>query len=125
RSAPSRPRPNALGTASLGARTLETVGRLADASAMANQALRLSPTSTQLALMSANLSLQLHHLAEAEKHAKLAMNDMPVEAHQFLAQIALERKDFARATAEANAVVGPNRDRPYALMLLGQIEQAQ
>jgi Flp pilus assembly protein TadD len=71
------------------------------------------------------MSLQLHRLDEAEKHARLAMNDMPVEAHQFLAQIALERKDFALATTEANATVGPKRDRPFALMLLGQIAQAQ
>jgi arylsulfatase A-like enzyme/Tfp pilus assembly protein PilF len=117
--------PNMLDIVSLQARTLEKLGRLDDAIAMAKQGLRLSPTSTQLALMVANLSLQLHRLDEAEKHAKLAMNDMPVEAHQFLAQIALERKDFARATAEANAIVGPKRDRPYALMLLGQIAQGQ
>jgi arylsulfatase A-like enzyme/Tfp pilus assembly protein PilF len=120
-----RENPNMLDIVSLDARTLEKLGRLDDAIEMAKRGLRLSPTSTQLALMIANMSLQLHRLDEAEKHAKLAMNDMPVEAHQFLAQIALERKDFARATAEANAVVGPKRDRPYALMLLGQIAQGQ
>ncbi len=117
--------PNMLDIVSLDARALEKLGRLDDAIAMAKRGLRISPTSTQLALMIANMSLQLHRLDEAEKHARLAINDMPVEAHQFLAQIALERKDFARATAEANAVVGPKRDRPYALMLLGHIAQGQ
>ncbi|MDQ6800294.1 MAG: sulfatase-like hydrolase/transferase [Acidobacteriota bacterium] len=120
-----RENPNMLDIVSLEARTLEKLGRLDEAIAMTKRGLRLSPTSTQLALMIANMSLQLNRLDEAEKHAKLAMNDMPVEAHQFLAQIALDRKDFARATAEANAVVGPKRDRPYALMLLGQIAQGQ
>ena len=117
--------PNMLDIVSLEARTLEKLGRLDDAIDMAKRGLRLSPTSTQLALMIANMSLQQHRLDEAEKHAKLALNDMPVEAHQFLAQIALERKDYARATTEANSVVGPKRDRPYALLLLGQIAHGE
>jgi arylsulfatase A-like enzyme/Tfp pilus assembly protein PilF len=120
-----RENPNMLDVVSLQARTLEKLGRLDDAIATAKQGLRISPTSTQLALMIANISLQLHHLDEAEKHARLALNDTPVEAHQLLAQIALERKDFARAKEEASAVVGPKRDRPYALMLLGQIAQGE
>jgi len=120
-----RENPNMPDIVSLQARTLEKLGRLDDAIAMAKEGLKLSPTSTNLALMIANMDLQLHRLDEAEKHANLAMNDLPVEAHHFLAQIALERKDFARANAEANAVVGPKRDRPYALMLLGRIAQEQ
>ena len=120
-----RENPNMPDIVSLQARSLEKLGRLDEAIAMAKEGLKLSPTSTNLALMIANMDLQLHRLDEAEKHAKLAMNDLPVEAHHFLAQIALERKDFARANAEANAVVGPKRDRPYALMLLGRIAQEQ
>ncbi|HEY8132978.1 MAG TPA: sulfatase-like hydrolase/transferase [Thermoanaerobaculia bacterium] len=120
-----RENPNMPDIVSLQARSLEKLGRLDEAIAMAKEGLKLSPTSTNLALMIANMDLQLHRLDEAEKHARLAMNDLPVEAHHFLAQIALERKDFARANAEANAVVGPKRDRPYALMLLGRIAQEQ
>ena len=120
-----RENPNMPDVVSIQARTLEKLGRPDEAIAMAKEGLKLSPTSTNLALMIANMDLQLHRLDEAEKHARLAMNDLPVEAHHFLAQIALERKDFARASAEANAVVGPKRDRPYALMLLGRIAQEQ
>lgn len=120
-----RENPNMLDIVSLRARALEKLGRLDEGIEMAKKGLRLSPSSTQLALMITGMSLKLHHYDDAEKHAKLAMNDMPVEAHHFLAQIALEKKDYATATAEANAVVGPKRDRPYALMLLGQIAQAQ
>ena len=120
-----RQNPNMLHIVSLQTRTLEKLGRLDDAIEMAKQGLRLSPSATQLALMIAKMSMELHRLDEAEKHARLAMHDTPVEAHQFLAEIALEKKDFARADAEANAVVGPKRDRPYAIMLLGQIQLAQ
>jgi tetratricopeptide (TPR) repeat protein len=120
-----RENPNMPDIVSIQSRTLEKLGRLDEAIAMAKEGLKLSPTSTNLALMITAMDLQLHRLDEAEKHAKLAMNDLPVEAHHFLAQIALERKDFARASAEANAVVGPKRDRPYALMLLGRIAQEQ
>jgi choline-sulfatase len=116
-----RENPNMPDILSIQARSLEKLGRYDEAIATAKQGLRISPTATNLALTVANLSLQLHKLDEAEKHAKLAMADLPTEAHRVLALIALERKDYARATAEATAVAGPKRDRPYALMLLGRI----
>ena len=120
-----RQNPNMVDIVSIQARTLEKLGRYDESIEMAKKGLKLSPTSTNLALMIAAESIKLRRLDDAEKHAQLAMHDLPVEAHHFLAQIAIERKDLAKATAEANAVVGPNRDRPYALMLLGRIEQAK
>src|SRR5712692_1764290 len=117
--------PNMLDILSIQARTLEKLGRYDEAIAAAKQGLRLSPTASNLALMVANIALQTHHLDEAEKHARLVMNDLPIEAHRVLALVALEKKDYPGALAEANAVAGPKRDRPYALMLLGRIAQAQ
>ncbi|HEX9493904.1 MAG TPA: sulfatase-like hydrolase/transferase [Thermoanaerobaculia bacterium] len=117
--------PNMLDILSIQARTLEKLGRYDEAIAAAKQGLRASPTASNLALMVANIALQTHHLDEAEKHARLVMNDLPIEAHRVLALVALEKKDYPRALAEANAVAGPKRDRPYALMLLGRIAQAQ
>jgi arylsulfatase A-like enzyme/Flp pilus assembly protein TadD len=117
--------PNMLDILSMRAWSLAKLGRLGDAIATAKQGLRLSPTATNLALMIGSMSLELDRFDEAEKHARLALPDLPTEAHHLLAQVWLERKDFSRATAEANAVLGSKRDRPRALMLLGRIAQAR
>ena len=75
--------------------------------------------------MIASISLDLHRLDDAQKHAELALNDIPVESHKLLAQIAIERKDYTRATAEANALLVSNRTNPNALLLLGRVAQEE
>jgi tetratricopeptide (TPR) repeat protein len=110
---------------SLEARALADLGRPDDAIAMAKRGLHLEPTATNLALMIASISLELHRLDDAQKHAELAKNDIPVESHKLLAQIAIEQKDYARATAEANALLASNRTNPNALMLFGQVAQGE
>src|SRR5206468_1089924 len=40
-------------------------------------------------------------------------------------QVYLQRKDYARAAAEANAMLGTKRDRPVALALLGRVATEQ
>lgn len=44
----------------------------------------------------------------------------PVEAHEVLAAIALERKDFDEAEKEARIAIGKNRNRPQAGILLAR-----
>ena len=120
-----RENPNMLDILSMQAQSLGRLGRLDEAIASAKQGLRLYPTATNLALLIGSMSLELERFDEAEKHAQLALHDLPTESHKLLAQVALAKKDYARATAEANAVPGPTRDRPFALILLGRIAMAQ
>ena len=117
--------PNMLDIISLDSRALADLGRPDDAIAMAKRGLHLEPTATNLALMIASISLDLHRLDDAQKHAELALNDIPVESHKLLAQIAIERKDYTRATAEANALLVSNRTNPNALLLLGRVAQEE
>ena len=120
-----RQNPNMLDIISLESRALADLGRPDDAIAMAKRGLHLEPTATNLALMIASISLELHRLDEAQKHAELALNDVPAESHKLLAQIALEQKNYPRATAEANALFGSTPDNPFAIMILGQVAQQE
>lgn len=112
--------PNMLDMWSLETRTLEKLDRKEEAIAAAKQGLRIDPGSTSLAIAVANLSLHSGHLDDAEAHAKLAIKSTPSEAHRVLTEIALERKDWARARQEAIAAGGQKRDRPLSQMLLGR-----
>src|SRR5207244_11263552 len=85
----------------------------------------LSPQAAQLALAISNLSLELGRLDDAERHARLAVKDLPTEAHYALAQVALARKDFAAARGEAQLSLGSKRDRPASLLLLGEIAKEE
>jgi tetratricopeptide (TPR) repeat protein len=106
---------------SMQSRTLAKLGRQAEAIEAAKEGLRASPTATNLAISIAMISLDLGRYDEAEQHAKLALKDIPSQAHYLLSQVALKRKDFATARAEALATVSGDKDRPYSLTLLGQI----
>lgn len=106
---------------SMQSRALTKLGRRAEAIEAAKEGLRASPSATNLAISVAMLSLDLGRLDDAEAHAKLALKDIPSQAHYLLAQVALKKKDYATARREANATVSGAKDRPYALMLLGQI----
>jgi len=104
------------------ANSLGKLGRYDEAIAAAKEGLRLAPTTTNLVVMIANMDLKTNRLDDAEKHAKLALADTPHEAHSLLAQVWLARKNYAKATEEANAAFGTKRDRPFALLTLGRIE---
>jgi arylsulfatase A-like enzyme/predicted negative regulator of RcsB-dependent stress response len=117
--------PNMVDMWSLETRTLEKLGREEEAIAAAKEGLRIDPNSTSLALSVANLSLHTHHLDDAETHAKLVVKATPTEAHRVLAEIAMEKKDWATAKKEALAAGGEKRDRPLAQMLLGRVALAE
>lgn len=120
-----RENPRMLDIWSMNATALQKLGRFDEAIASAQQALKLSPTSSNLAMLIANVALENKDYEVAEKHADLMESDMPAEAHNIKAQIALARRDFDRATKEANAMLGTTRDRPFVLMLLGRIALEQ
>ena len=71
--------------------------------------MRRGASQTSLALLIANLEPQQDHLDEAEKHAKLAVGDIPTEAHRLLAQVWMERKNYDKALEEAKAGAGGGR----------------
>ena len=120
-----RQNPNMVDLWMLQTRALEKLGRREEAIGAARQGLRISPTATQLAIALANLSLEMNRPDDAEKHAQLAMKDLPNEAHYLLAQVWIARKDYVRARQDAEASRGSRPDRPASLMLLGQIEKEQ
>jgi tetratricopeptide (TPR) repeat protein len=116
-----RENPNMLDIWALHSRALAKLGRREEAIDSAKQGLRVSPNTASLAVTVANLSLELGRLDEAEAHAKLVLKQTPHDAHEVLARVALRRKDFAKARAEANAAFDNDRNRPGNLMLVGQI----
>ena len=117
--------PRMLDVLAMQSRALSRLGRDGEAIDVAKQGLRISPTSTNLMLLIATTALETDRLDEAEKHARLALKDVPNEAHRLLAQVYLARKDFDHARQEASAAAGDKRDRPFALMLLGRIDLEQ
>lgn len=118
-----RDNPNMLDMLSLRASVLEKLNRTAEAIDTAKQALRLSPSSSNLAMMVARLSLDAGRLDDAEQHARLILKDLPTEGHHLLAEVALARKDYPKARAEAKLALGEKRNRPASILLLGRIEQ--
>ena len=116
--------PNMFDLWTMKARALGKLNRREEAIEAAKQGLRLDPSSSSLAVTVANLSLELERLDDAEKHARLVLKDLPSEAHQLLGQVALQRKDYATARAEAGTA-RDGRDRPGALMLLGRVALAE
>jgi tetratricopeptide (TPR) repeat protein len=116
---------NMLDIWSMQAHSLAKLGRYDEAIDAAKKGLRISPTATQLAILIANLALEEKRFDEAEKHAHLIEKDTPLEAHSILAELYLLKKDYARSTAEANAVLGGKREKPFGLMLLGRIAMEQ
>jgi tetratricopeptide (TPR) repeat protein len=116
-----RQNPRMIDVWSMQSRALAKLGRREEAVEAAKSGLRVAPTATNLAISVGNLSLELNRLDEAEAHARLALKDIPSQAHYLLAQIARRRKDYSAATREANLAATEQRDRPLALMLLGEI----
>jgi tetratricopeptide (TPR) repeat protein len=106
------------------AQSLARLGRYDEAINAAREGLKISPSSSNLALLIANVSLQQENPDLAEKHIRLIAGDAPGEAHNLMAQVYLMRKDYAKATAEAKAV-SEGRNRAFGLMLLGRIAAAQ
>jgi Flp pilus assembly protein TadD len=102
-------------------RTLEQLGRTDEAIAAAKEGLKLSPQTTHLALMVSKMAIERNDLTTAEQHAELALRAEPGAAHDLLARIALARRDYDRAVAEAKLALD-SRERILALMTLARVE---
>ena len=73
------------------------------------------------ALQIASLFLNLGRIDDAEKNAHLAERSNPIDAHVLLGRVAMSRRDYARAEAEAKAALAQQNDDPNAQVLLAQI----
>ena len=109
----------------LKAKALGQLGRYDEAIATAKQALIQGPQNTHLALEIARNQLEIGRLDDAQKHAELALKVHPGPAHDLLARIWEERKDFVRAEKEARLAMQSQRDRAAALVTLARIERDQ
>lgn len=109
----------------LKSKTLNKLGRRDEAIAVAQEGLRLSPQSLHLALEIANMQLDARDFDGAQKHAELAMRIEPGQSHELLARMWMEKKEFAKAEAEAKLGLQADRDRVSALLTLARVELAQ
>lgn len=103
------------------ARTLDHLGQVDEGIEAAKHALRLSPSTTHLALLISSMDLERNRIDDAQKHAELAVESEPGLAHDLLARVALARGDIATAGREANLAL-QTRDRVFALLTLARIE---
>jgi arylsulfatase A-like enzyme/Flp pilus assembly protein TadD len=109
----------------LKSKALARLGRTAEAVDASKQGLRLSPNATHMAIDVATLQIQLGNFDDAEKHAELAAKGNPAEAHDLLARIWIEKKDLARAEAEARKSMAEDHERVAPLITLGRVQREQ
>ena len=107
----------------LKSKTLGKMGRVDEAIAAAKEGLKRQPNTVALLSAVANLSILAGRLDEAESHAELLMKPERGQAHELLARIYAERKDYARAEKEARAAMSTGREPTTALMTLGLISK--
>jgi arylsulfatase A-like enzyme/Flp pilus assembly protein TadD len=107
----------------LKSKALGKLGRTQEAIDAAKEGLRRQPNTVALLSAVANLSILTGNLDDAERHAELLLKPEPGQAHELLARIYAERKDYARAEKEARAAMSGGRDSTPALMTLGLIEK--
>lgn len=101
---------------------LEAAGRYEEASEVYATVIRTSPSlAADFGLRQASVLLRLERYDEAEKHAALAESTNPAGMHLMLARVAMARKDFSRAEAEARAAAADPGDRNAAELLIAQV----
>jgi tetratricopeptide (TPR) repeat protein len=100
-------------------------GRAEEAIAVYEEAIqRAERFSPDLALALATAHAKAGHPAEAEKHAELALEAQPFEAHQLLARIAIDDQRFAEAEQHVRAAVAASEQQPGALLLWADLQRA-
>lgn len=93
--------------------TLETTGRYEEAADAYRKAIEISPDlASEFGLSLGSILLKLDKYDEAAAHARLGEKTNPGGAHVLLARIALARKDYA--TAEAEARIGMNDEYAHS-----------
>ena len=102
-------------------KALAKLGRTDDAIAAAKEGLKRQPNTMALLSAVANLSIVSGRLDDAEQHAELLLKSEPGQAHELLARIHAERKDWPRAEVEARKAMDTGREPVTALMTLALI----
>lgn len=105
----------------LKSKTLAKLGRTDEAIEAAKEGLRQQPTAVSLVAAVANLSIIQDDLEQARQHAELLMKTEPGQAHELLARIHAERKDYDAAEKEARLAMSTGREPTNALMTLALI----
>lgn len=105
----------------LKSKTLVKLGRGEEAIEAAKEGLRQQPNAVSLLAAVANLSIITGDLEQAKQHAELLMKTEPGQAHELLARIFAERKDYDGAEKEARLAMSTGREPTSALMTLALI----
>jgi len=105
---------------------LEIVGRYDEAADACRKAITIAPDlAGEFGLRLAALLLKLEKFDEAAKHAELGEKVNYGSAHVLLARIALAKKDYAKAKAEAKLAESDEFAHIPAMVLIAQIEGQQ
>jgi arylsulfatase A-like enzyme/Flp pilus assembly protein TadD len=104
------------------AAVLNRMGRVRDALEAYREVIRLRPDEPTGPLGAASMLVNLGRLDEARAHAELAVRTSPAAAHQALANIALNRRDYDEALKQADLAAGADPTLPLPALVRGTIE---
>jgi arylsulfatase A-like enzyme/predicted Zn-dependent protease len=105
---------------------LDKTGRYEEAAAVFRKAIQTTPElSAEFGLRLAAILLKLEQFDDAAKHARLGEKTNYGSAHVLLSRIALAKKDYATAEAEARLAAKDELARVPATVLLAQIESTR
>ena len=107
----------------LKSKTLAKLGRTDEAIEAAKEGLRQQSSAVSLIAAVANLSIIKGDLEQAQQHAELLMKTEPGQAHELLARIHADRRNFDAAEKEARLAMSTGREPTTALMTLALIEK--
>jgi arylsulfatase A-like enzyme len=104
------------------AAALARLGRLAEAAAAYEEAMRLSPLlAPSVSLPLGLVELELGRLQDAAARAEAALGEEPGRARQLLAKVALARGDLAQAEREAHLAMADAAAGLEGAMILAQV----
>jgi arylsulfatase A-like enzyme/tetratricopeptide (TPR) repeat protein len=104
------------------AASLARLGRLGEAAAAYEEAMRVSPVlAGSVALPLGLVELEMGKLGEAAARGQAALGEEPARAHQLLAKVALARSDMEQAERHARLAMADAAAEPEGAMVLAQV----
>jgi choline-sulfatase len=100
------------------------LGKDEEALSALKECVRLSPGNPQALLALSEFYLETGQYDKAREHALLARDVGASNAHENLARIAVEQKDFKTAESEAQAALREYPDRRIPHLILGRVKRA-
>lgn len=79
--------------------------------------------SPEMSLALGDAYLKANQPDEAARYADLAMKQLPSQAHELLARVAMVKRDFSLAEREAATAIGTHSPQPAAMLLLADIKR--